>query len=250
MMYFANDIYVGRSLDTYGEFCEAEMRLLGQTVKPGMTVVEAGANIGTHTVFFAQAVGTSGKVLAFEPQRIVYQMLCGNLALNQLSNVQAINGGLGREAAVLRMPAFDYSAAANFGDAKPSVSEEGETVAIASLNSHELEACHLIKIDVEGMELQVLEGAKNTIARLGPFLYVENDRDEMSKELIQWLLSAGYRLYWHLPPLFSADNFFANPENVFGSLISANMLAVPASSTIEVTRMRQITSPDNSWRSR
>lgn len=100
------------------------------------------------------------------------------------------------------------------------------------------------------MELQVLEGAKNTIARLGPFLYVENDRDEMSKELIQWLLSAGYRLYWHLPPLFSADNFFANPENVFGSLISANMLAVPASSTIEVTRMRQITSPDDSWRSR
>jgi hypothetical protein len=96
------------------------------------------------------------------------------------------------------------------------------------------------------LALQLAAGLQS----LGPFLYVENDRDEMSKELIQWLLSAGYRLYWHLPPLFSADNFFANPENVFGSLISANMLAVPASSTIEVTRMRQITSPDDSWRSR
>jgi hypothetical protein len=61
---------------------------------------------------------------------------------------------------------------------------------------------------------------------------------------------SGLPLYRHLPPLFSADNFFANPENAFGSLISANMLAVPASSTIEVTRMRQITSPDDSWRSR
>ena len=151
MMYFENDIYVGRSLDTYGEFCEAEMRLLGQTVKPGMTVVEAGANIGIHTVFFAQAVGTSGKVLlAFEPQRIIYQMLCGNLALNQLSNVQAINGGLGREAAVLRMPAFDYSAAANFGDAKPSVSEEGETVAIASLDSTNLRPAPLSRLTSKG----------------------------------------------------------------------------------------------------
>lgn len=244
MMYFANDIYVGRSLDTYGEFCEAEMRLLGQTVKPGMTVVEAGANIGTHTVFFSRVVGAGGKVLAFEPQRVIYQMLCGNLALNQLSNVQAIHGGLGRDAAVLSLPPIDYSGTENFGG-----SEAGEKVPIASLDSLDLEAWHFIKIDVEGMELQVLEGARATIAWFEPFVYVENDRDDTSPALIEWLLSAGYRLFWHLPPLFSADNFFANPENVFGNLISANMLGVPSSSTIKVEKMRQVTSPDESWRS-
>jgi len=95
MMYLANDKFIGRrSLDAYGEFCELELYLLRQIIKPGMTVVEAGANIGTHTVAFAKAVGATGRVLTFEPQRTVFHMLCGNLALNGLSNVQAINGGL------------------------------------------------------------------------------------------------------------------------------------------------------------
>ncbi|HXI99859.1 MAG TPA: hypothetical protein VNH44_01470, partial [Micropepsaceae bacterium] len=83
-----------------------------------------------------------------------------------------------------------------------------------------------------------------------PLLYVENDRPEKSRDLIQWLLSNGYRLYWHLPRLFNPANYFGESLNVFGNTISVNMLGVPRSSPIAVTDLREITSPDDQWRSR
>src|SRR5205823_13798505 len=60
MMFYANDEYIGRSLDLYGEFSEGEMELFNNYLRPGMTVVDVGANIGVHTVYFANAVGPSG----------------------------------------------------------------------------------------------------------------------------------------------------------------------------------------------
>src|SRR4051794_21224650 len=81
MMYFAGDQYVGRSFDLYGEFSEGETALFAQVLKPGMTAIDAGANIGAHTVYFAKAVGPEGRVHAFEPQRRVYYLLCGNVSL-------------------------------------------------------------------------------------------------------------------------------------------------------------------------
>ena len=205
------------------------------------------AQISAHTVPFAKAVGATGKVLTFEPQRTVFHMLCGNLALNGLSNVQAINGGLGAEAATLRVPSIDYASEHNFGGAQLSESGDGHAVSVTTLDSWELEACHLIKADVEGMELEVLQGATETIKRFNPFLYIENDRTDLSKGLLEWLLRANYRLYWHICQLFSENNFFANQENVFSGYLCVNVLGVPSTSTINVTQMRQITSPEDRW---
>src|SRR5215468_7281459 len=94
MLFFSDDHYVGRSLDLYGEFCEGEYELFAQILRPGMTVVEAGASIGAHTLGFAELVGPSGQVFAFEPQRALYHLLCGNLALNGYSRVSAFQAGL------------------------------------------------------------------------------------------------------------------------------------------------------------
>src|SRR5687767_11609897 len=82
MMYYSNDEYIGRSLDLYGEFSEGETELFQQIVRPGMTVIDAGANIGIHTVYFATAAGPTGRVFAIEPQRVIFHALCGNIALN------------------------------------------------------------------------------------------------------------------------------------------------------------------------
>ena len=87
MLYNEHDIYIGRSLDLYGEFSEGECDVFRQLIQPGWTVLELGANIGSHTVFLAKRVGPSGRVIAFEPQRIVFQTLCANIALNNLLNV-------------------------------------------------------------------------------------------------------------------------------------------------------------------
>ncbi len=95
MAYLRQDAYVGRSLDLYGEYGEDEQAVLAQMVRPGDVVVEAGANLGTHTVPLARKVGPSGALIAFEPQRVVFQILCANVALNELTNVHAQNAAVG-----------------------------------------------------------------------------------------------------------------------------------------------------------
>ena len=103
MLYLANDLYVGRSLDRYGEWSEAEMELLRQVVRPGNVVLDIGANVGTHTIFLAQTVGPEGAVLAFEPQRMVFQILCANVALNGLPNVYTHHAAVGRRPGNIRV---------------------------------------------------------------------------------------------------------------------------------------------------
>src|SRR6186997_961635 len=93
MVYNRNDRFVGRSLARYGEYSHDETVLFEQVVKPGWVVVEAGANIGTHTLALSRLAGASGQVHAFEPQRLVFQTLCANLALNHCTNVYAHQAG-------------------------------------------------------------------------------------------------------------------------------------------------------------
>src|SRR5258708_33505318 len=145
-----------------------------------MTVVEVGANVGMLTVPLARLAGPGGKVIAFEPQRIVYQMLCGNVALNALSNVIAHNSAAGRAAGSITVPPVDYGNMGNFGGVSLGGSAEGETVALVTIDQLGLAKCDFMKIDVEGMELDVLEGAATTLQQFRPRLYVENDRGDKS----------------------------------------------------------------------
>ena len=168
MVFPTNDMYVGRSLALYGEFSEGEAELFKHFVRPGAIVVEAGANIGAHTVLLARLAGATGAVLAFEPQRILFQVLCANLALNQITTVLAEQKGLGRMAGIACIPYLDYGGEFNFGGLSLDLVESGEKVIVDCLDSHPIPRCDFIKIDVEGMEHQVIEGAARTIHRLRP----------------------------------------------------------------------------------
>ncbi|WP_372785194.1 FkbM family methyltransferase [Phenylobacterium sp.] len=227
MMALAGDQYITGSLEAYGEFSVGEWELLDQLVRPGMTVVEAGANIGTHSVPLARKC-FPGPLYLFEPQQRVFQILCANLALNDIRNAFAYPEACGDAAGFVVIPPLDYGAKGNFGGI--SVQAEGATglrVRAIPLDSLELAACHLIKIDVEGFEAQVLRGAAETIRKHRPILYVENDRQAHQQEVISLIADMDYTLYWHLPPLFSAENFNGNRQDIFGSIVSINMLALP-----------------------
>ena len=221
MLYNSSDIYIGRSLDLYGEYSHGEADVFERLLRPGMIAVDVGANIGCHTLLMARLVGAEGAVIAFEPQRVVYQNLCANISLNALTNVYAINSAVGALAGSAAIAEIDYAARGNFGGVSLSDTANGERVQVAVIDALPLENCHLIKIDVEGMEHDVLLGAVETIAQHRPALYIENDRQDKSPELIAHLLAAGYRPFWHRPPLYNPDNFFANSENAFAELISA-----------------------------
>jgi hypothetical protein len=98
------------------------------------------------------------------------------------------------------------------------------------------------------MELSVMRGAAATIAKFRPILYVENDRRDKSPALIEYLSSLGYRLYWHLPPLFNPSNYFDNPSNEFGNVVSVNMLCVHSSVKSAIQGLRPVDGPDSDWR--
>ena len=71
-----------------------------------------------------------------------------------------------------------------------------------------------------------MRGAARTIERFKPVLYVENDKRDKADELVRYIDSIGYNLYWHLPYYFSPNNFFGNSTNVFPNTISVNMVCV------------------------
>ena len=245
MLFMATDTFIGRSLDFYGEYCEGEAAIFREAVKPGQTVLDIGANVGPHTVVFANAVGPRGTVLAFEPQRVLFQMLCANAAMNGLGNIHTYQAVVGRENGEAIMPRIDYRRGGNFGGATPLKEGDGESVPVITVDSLNLEACHFIKIDVEGMEGEVLAGAANTIARLRPLMYVENDRPANSRALLAQLLGLDYRLYWHCPPLFYEANFFGNSRNIFSNLRSCNVICLPRERPQSTPNMIEIMSPDD-----
>ncbi len=247
-LYLVNDRYIGKSLDRYGEFSEGEIDLFRQLVKPGMIVVEIGANIGAHTVFLAEAAKPTGIVYAFEPQRILFQVLCANIANNGLTNVRALHAASGHTPGKILVPQLDVAMSDNFGALSVGEWTFGDEVPVTPLDSLALEKCDFIKIDVEGMEGEVISGAEKTITRFRPIIYAENDRQEKSPALIQQLFDLDYRLWWHLPKLFRPDNYFGEAENIFSDIVSVNLLCVPKEIPVNPTGFREVTSPEDDWR--
>jgi FkbM family methyltransferase len=227
MLYNVNDRYVGRSFDLYGEFSEGETDLFRQIVRPGDVVIEVGANIGAHTVWFARATLPNGGVLAFEPQRMVFQVLCANIALNSLPNAVLHNKACGEAKGTIVVPTLDPAKPNNFGGLELGGHQAGETVEVVRIDELGIGGCRLLKVDVEGMELSVVKGASELIRRSRPALYVENDRPHLSDALVKYIDSLGYDCFWHCPPLYNPDNYFHHAENVFGRIVSKNMLCLP-----------------------
>lgn len=246
MLYNRNDIFIGGSLSAYGEFSLFEHDLFRQLIKPDDVVVEVGANIGAHTVQLANLV-PNGVVHAFEPQRIVFQALCANVALNQCQNVFAYQEGVSDFIGEMMAPALPPTERMSFGSAGLAKHGlNGEAVRVVSVDSMGFPNCNFLKIDVEGMEQDVLRGAERTIARCSPLIYVENDREDQSQALIELLQRFGYSCYWHFPPLFNPNNFKRNARNIFPGLVSVNMLCAPPD--FEIRGLRPVASATESWK--
>jgi len=243
MLSNANDLYIGRSLQHYGEYCQDESELLAPYLSAGDWVVDVGANVGSMTLFFAHAVGAQGRVHALEPQRIVFQMLCANLALNDLRNVHALHAAAGAQSGTIKVDLPDYSRPNNFGAMPLGEWREGEDVALLRLDDLALARCRLMKIDVEGMEKAVLEGAAGTISRLRPLLYVENDRADKAQALLRQVAALDYRIYRHVSAYFNPDNFLGRRDDIFGKVFASNMLCIPEGSDAPAPDLEQVRIP-------
>jgi len=246
-----NDIYIGQAVIRYGEYSQQEFALFETLCRPGDIVVEVGANIGAHTIGLSQLVGAGGRIVAVEPQPIVFQTLCGNMALNSITNVDCLNLALGNETGHITVPPLDYRARGNFGGVSLGDETAGWRVEQRRLDDiFQYPRLRLLKIDVEGMEAAVLAGAGATIEKLRPLIYLENDRIEKSKALIEALFALDYELWWHVPPLFNPDNFRGDTENAYGNIVSINMLGVHKSVNTKIALTKVVNAEDHPMKNR
>ncbi len=198
MLVLKTDTVISEKIRTSGDYGAEEKVLLGELIQPGQTIIDVGANIGSHTLFFSQSTGSEGKVYSFEAQRFLFQILCANVALNSLRNVWCVPTALGNAQGRVDVPVPDYGRNNNYGGYSLSFETFKESGYMLKLDAIPLEACHLIKIDVEGMELDVLQGSKKTIDTFRPLLYLENNRPEKEAELLGYIdKNLGYMIFKH-----------------------------------------------------
>jgi FkbM family methyltransferase len=137
-------------------------------VRPGMTALDIGANQGVYTLGLSRLVGTRGRVYAFEPDPELHRALVANLEQNGVANVEAAACALGREDAVLGL----WRNVFNSGDNRLSGPAHGaDAASVVEVPVRRLDGLHpglavdFIKLDVQGWELQVLEGMEGTLGR-------------------------------------------------------------------------------------
>ncbi|GAC1575697.1 MAG: hypothetical protein NVS3B7_08260 [Candidatus Elarobacter sp.] len=228
MAYNPHDLYIGRSIARYGEFGEAELDVLRAALPAGGCAFDVGANIGTHSVALARHAGPSGTVFAFEPQRVVYGILTTNVTLNGLTTIHPVHAAVGAAAAEILVPDFAYGNEANYGAISMTSADRGWPVRVVALDDYLwVPRADLVKIDVEGMEAEVLDGARAFVNRFRPVLFVENDRQRTSEAVLSRLLSLEYRVYWHVVPLYRRENWRDDPVNVFDNAGAVNVLCIP-----------------------
>ena len=169
-------------------------------IRPGDTVVDVGAFIGDHTLAYSKQVGSEGVVYAFEPNPIAFKCLHHNM--RTCGNVIMRNLGLGHSPGMAPLCCADGNSASAY---------IGEAGKIADVEMTALEIAvpwtvNLIKIDVEGYELNVLRGAGNLIKKCKPILVIEINPEALARQsttpedILEWLKNhnyASYVLYRH-----------------------------------------------------
>lgn len=198
-----------RALFLTGCFEPNELSYLARMLKPGMTVIDAGAHLGLYTLFAARAVGDGGIVVAVEPSSREFHRLKANLELNGIRNVRLRREALSNAhaQAELLIAHEDHSEHNTLGEFAYEFTRclRKESVVTERLDEivrqERLSALHVMKMDLEGSELFALQGAHDVLRRFHPLLLVElSDRALQhqgchSAQVWALLLSLGYRIY-------------------------------------------------------
>ena len=225
-----------RAVFITGRYEPNEFHLLAKILRPGMTFIDVGANMGLYSLFSAKKVGEHGKVLAFEPSRREYEVVKKNVEANRLSNVTLLHLALSdkpAEVELLIAPSRHSGHNTLGGFAYDTPLERRERVAAERLDDvvrkESLTRADVIKMDIEGAELRALRGAVETLARFRPILFVEvSDRSLRQQgctreDLLDFILRRGYLLYQ-----FDRQTGFPVALKLQSLSESENVVAVPA----------------------
>lgn len=166
-----------------------KQRAMSRFIKPAMTIYDIGAQAGFYTLLFSRLAGASGRVIAFEPSPRELSFLLRHLAMNHLDNVTVITAAVSAQAGIASF-STDRGATMNaLADRGPLM------VGTISLDSAALPPPSLIKMDVEGAESMVLEGARETLRRARPVVFVALHSARQKQLCSELLRAERYNLY-------------------------------------------------------
>jgi FkbM family methyltransferase len=187
----------------YFGFKEASRERLFSLIKKSATVIDIGANVGNVTLGFSKLIGETGKVYSFEPDPLNFSRFKKNIELNHFKNIEALNFGLGNKNGSFSIVVHDEL---NRGMNRLVENASENTVLCEVLvlddfiSKNGITKVDLIKIDVEGFEKKVLEGAYQLLKSQKPVLFIElddnnlKDQGSSAKDLINYLEEFKYRI--------------------------------------------------------
>lgn len=185
----ATDYIQGYHLFHESFWDEAHLKRTAEFVK-GKAVLDIGANVGNHLVYWARVAGAKS-IKAFEPIPELFGILKRNIELNGVHNAELMNVALGRESS--------FGLAVSNGDNRmqsevhATAEEAAGSIKIVALDELDIDEADFAKIDVEGHTLDLLHGARKTLKRLRPAIFVElfqHERDACHRILAE----LGYEL--------------------------------------------------------
>ncbi|QWU80252.1 FkbM family methyltransferase [Campylobacter novaezeelandiae] len=187
------------------DFCLELLKLRRKYHKGDVFAIDCGANIGAHTIKWAIQMHEWGGVLAFEAQERLFYALAGNIAINNCFNAKAIHACLGnpqKNQKELEILVPDYTQKASFGSLElksnnefiGQIPQKKEKVPYLKLDNFDFKKIDFIKIDVEGMEQEVLLGCLNHIKNFKPVLQIEIIKSN-PQDIIHMLNNLGYKIF-------------------------------------------------------
>jgi FkbM family methyltransferase len=214
---------VGRSVEWYGEYLQAQVDLLARFLRPGAIVVEVGADVGVHALSIAAAIGPEGHLIVFESRAVVQQVLRTNLTANGVNNVTVMRRGLGRAA-----NARPGTLALDSPSREPIPDEPtGADTGTDTLDDLLLERLDWLKINANVSALDILDGGERTLWRLRPWLLASaHDRFALDA-LASRVREFGYRRWRMETPLFDPKNFNRRYDDIFSGATALALLAIP-----------------------
>jgi FkbM family methyltransferase len=168
-----HDRAVGARLRRRGVWAAAETELCKRELRPGMRVLDVGANIGYFTLLFARLVGPTGHVYAFEPEPRNFDLLQRNVARNRYANVTAVPKAVSRASGRQQL----YKSPDNLGDhrlAHGPADRDSIDVTVVALDEFFAgdRRVDFIKLDIQGAEYGALQGARALLARSNPLCLI------------------------------------------------------------------------------
>ena len=217
-IHFQNDDPIGACLHYYGEWAQQEFDFFDQFLTENSNVLDVGANIGTHAVYFSKKC-INGNVIAIEPQIYIFEMLATNLIINGCYNTVPVHAGAAAKAGTAKMvninPFVEHKI--NYGEFKVNNNtDKGIDTNLVTLDSYiNLSRFDLIKMDVEGLEIDVLNGAKKLLKKHKPFLYIEFNSKNGNDQLLEKIYELDYIPYWHIYTKHNPNNNNKQTNNIW-----------------------------------